>query len=268
MTISDTPPDDRSGIARPAVCQPDDQQMDSTNVPVSEPTKESPTVTGSKNPCPGTSVLDEILVYPNPPQPKRQTKGTAGIPKHLSGEQMIRLLEEKENKKKQLEEDKLKHKELREKKKQERQLEKERKRHEKELQKERKQERSASRGRGRGRRGRGWGRDGQQRKASSSENLNEEIGIPGRRHLLRQQGRECATSGSSDESCNRSGGEQLRQECDSSEDTDTECKTCGCQGNTRLKLWVACDACESWYHVECTGIDPTHYGHLEALDYV
>ena len=45
----------------------------------------------------------------------------------------------------------------------------------------------------------------------------------------------------------------------------TYCPECGQSDEERL--WVQCDnpACEAWYHVECTDIDPEEYGDLCAI---
>ena len=53
-----------------------------------------------------TNQLKDVLELPEPRQPKMTTRGTTLLPKHISGEEMIRFLiiEEKRNKKLQEEE--------------------------------------------------------------------------------------------------------------------------------------------------------------------
>ena len=53
-----------------------------------------------------TNQLKDVLKLPEPRQPKMTTRGTTMLPKHISGEEMIRFLEEKRNKKLQEEEEK------------------------------------------------------------------------------------------------------------------------------------------------------------------
>ena len=52
-----------------------------------------------------TNELKDVLKLPEPRQPKMTTRGTTMLPKHISGEEMIRFLEEKRNKKLQEEEE-------------------------------------------------------------------------------------------------------------------------------------------------------------------
>ena len=53
-----------------------------------------------------TNQLKDVLKLPEPRQPKMTTRGTTMLPKHISGEELIRFLEEKRNKKLQEEEEK------------------------------------------------------------------------------------------------------------------------------------------------------------------
>ena len=102
-----------------------------------------------------SSVFEEVLTYSEPTctkqtKPSKQGKGTSGMPKHLSSDQVIAYLEQK---KKQREEDeKLKRKQEREEKKKEREEEKRRKQLEREKKKaEAVQNKARQSGRGRGR---------------------------------------------------------------------------------------------------------------------
>ena len=72
-----------------------------------------------------SSVLDDILVYPSVPESKKSTiKGTAALPKHLSGEQFVHYLQEKKVKKENIEQEKVRRKEEQEQKKAEREQQK------------------------------------------------------------------------------------------------------------------------------------------------
>ena len=54
-----------------------------------------------------SSVVDEILTYPQPPQKKSaKAKSTSQTPKHLSSEQFVTYLEEKQQQKQKEEEEK------------------------------------------------------------------------------------------------------------------------------------------------------------------
>ena len=77
-------------------------------------------------------VMDEVLTYPNPPCKAQRNTGTSSMPKHLSSEQVVQYLEDRQRKKIQEEEDKQKRKSERERKKREREMEKEKKRLERE----------------------------------------------------------------------------------------------------------------------------------------
>ena len=55
---------------------------------------------------PGSQILKDILTYPKPVIRKKTKKGTSDFPSHLSGEQLIKYLQEKEEKKQAAEEEK------------------------------------------------------------------------------------------------------------------------------------------------------------------
>ena len=71
-------------------------------------------------------------------------------------------------------------------------------------------------------------------------------------------------SSSEEESWGSSRAQKTPQILDSASDS-THCPECGQSDEERL--WVQCDnpACEAWYHVECTDIDPEEYGDLCAI---
>ena len=71
--------------------------------------------------------MKDILTYPKPVIRKKQKAGTSDFPAHLSSEQMIKYLQEKEEKKQAAEEEKKKRKEEREMKKQQREAQKQQK---------------------------------------------------------------------------------------------------------------------------------------------
>jgi len=87
-------------------------------------------------------VIDEVLTYPNPSSKPKKVGGVSDMPKHLSGDQDIRFLEERKQKKLHQQEEKLRRK-----------AEREMKCEEEEA--KRKQLEKATRGQGPGRRGRG-----------------------------------------------------------------------------------------------------------------
>ena len=105
-----------------------------------------------------STALKEVLTYPHPPSRPQKNGQTSSLPKHLSGDQVVQFLEERQRKKIQEEEDKAKRKEERERKKKEREVEEERKRKEREAKKK-----------GKGRKGKGTAT------ATSTEVRSDEI---------------------------------------------------------------------------------------------
>ena len=73
-----------------------------------------------------------MLTYPHPPSRPQKNGQTSSLPNHLSGDQIVQFLEERQR---QEEEDKAKRKEERERKKKEQEVEEERKRKEREAKK-------------------------------------------------------------------------------------------------------------------------------------
>ena len=224
-----------------------------------------------------SSSLDEVLTYPNPPLKTQKSK--AAMPKHVSGEQVIAYLEEKKEAKQREEEEKEKRKQEREKKRLEREEEKKRKLLERERKKEQKkqaqqdkqsrvrkqahdvrkqsqeQDQNQRRGQGRGQgsaqardQGRGRGR-GQGR--GRSQELDQG---------MRSQEDHKKLSESSEPDEDPSDEHQSYSSSDSSEGYC--CPMCGLP--TRL-LWVACDSCDRWFHVQCTDIDSEDYDNLDNV---
>ena len=73
------------------------------------------------------------------------------------------------------------------------------------------------------------------------------------------------SSSSSEWSDHENAGVQQALDLTSDSGTVHVCPECGKEGDD--SLWVQCDnrACEMWYHVECTNIDPEEYDHLSAI---
>jgi len=176
-----------------------------------------------------TPVMDEILTYPNPSSKPKKVGGVSAMPKHLSGDQVIRFLEERKQKKLQEEEEKLKRKAEREAKKKQREEEAKRKQ----------LERVA---RGRGRRGKGRGRMESQVQWSDSS------------HATRSASSSSATP-------------RFEMQSSSDESNCALCPVCKSSENA-VWPWVACDTCETWYHAECTDLDPDVYPDLDVTDWV
>ena len=166
-----------------------------------------------------SSVFKEVLTYPEPTinqkKPSKQCKGTSGMPKHLSSDQVIAYLEQKKTDKQREEDEKFKRKQEREEKKKEREEAKMKKQLERE---KKKAEGSVQGGRGRGqRRGRGRGR-GAGREATKQRS--------GQRDL------EPSSSSDSD-----SPGESLNNSRN-----EYECPVCGLP-EYGVDPWIACDTC-------------------------
>ncbi len=106
---------------------------------------------------------------------------------------------------------------------------------------------SSARGRGRGR-----GRDSNKSRPEVARDPNDAT--------------EYQLSSSSSKGSDWEGeGVQRSQRVLNSTSETTLCPQCG-QGDED-RLWVQCDnrACETWYHVECTEIDPEEYDDLSAI---
>ena len=103
------------------------KQLPSINTAVVSPCSSSSdsSVNSSKPMSSTASSLSEILVYPKPTVKKKQNGGgTSTLPTHLSSDQMIQYLEDKENKKLQDEQEKNERKEARERKREEKERKK------------------------------------------------------------------------------------------------------------------------------------------------
>ena len=70
--------------------------------------KKSQTKDSQKGTEPASDVLAEILVYPKPITRKKTKAGTSDFPCHISGEQMVKYLQQKEETKQAAEEEKIK----------------------------------------------------------------------------------------------------------------------------------------------------------------
>ena len=179
-------------------------------------------------------VIDEILTYPKPSSKPKKVGGVSVMPKHLSGDQVIWFLEERKQKKLQEEEEKLKRKEEREAKKKQREEEAKRKHLER-----------VTRGRGRGQRGKGRGRMGSQVQQSDSS------------HFTRSVSSSKATP-------------RYEMHSSSTGSDESDCAVCPICKLSRDAVWpwVACDTCKTWYHAECTDLDPDVYPDLDVTDWV
>ena len=179
--------------------------------------------------------LDEILTYPKPVPRKTSQRGqeASKMPSHLTSDQVIQFLEEKKRKKQEEEDEKVR-------KRADREAQRERKRVERELKiaerEHKRAEKEAAKGRARGRGSKGRGKS---RVSTRSQTRSTQPAT-------------ASTSNSTNGSDNES-------------DDCVLCPNCGEGDETRL--WVRCDSvsCKTWYHVECTHIDPEEYNDLDAI---
>ena len=155
-------------------------------------------------------VMDEVLTYPNPPEEKtNKGKSTTSMPKHLTGQQMMIYMKEKQAAKQKKEEEKRLRKEEREKKRLERERVATKKRRERET------EKRSRRCRGRTRRGRGCLRSGS-RASSTSDQQAKKTTCKGR-----GRGRGCGQGKGQSSSSGRSVGYDQTQGDLSTEDDST-----------------------------------------------
>jgi len=54
----------------------------------------------------------------------------------------------------------------------------------------------------------------------------------------------------------------------SSDESDSACCPACKLSEDAVWLWVACDTCKTWYHAECTELDPDVYPDLDIIDWV
>ena len=147
----------------------------------------------------------QIPVATTETRPPKAIRGTACLPKHISGDKVIKLLEEKKAKK-----------EMEERKKEERQQQREERRKKKEQQEKEKARKKEER------------QKEQRRKKEQKEKEKEQ----------------------------RKKKEQKKAEQDST-DEECECPICNipysdeCDTST---IWIECEVCGRWYHLECTGL--------------
>ena len=221
-----------------------------TAVTVSECSeKDDPSIDATSNPIPEFSSLSissafkEVLQIPKPVE-KKKTRVAAKMPSHISGDEVIRILEDKKKKKEEEEAAKAQRKEERE---------------EKRRQREKEKEIRVARGRGKrgGARGRGRGREsdrGRSRGTGTGRGRGR-----GRGKKIPQQELEHTATSSSDTSSDESNGDVICPVCKVPESQDSE--------NTK---WVQCDNsnCSVWYHVTCTSIDPEDYHTLGSTTWL
>ena len=178
----------------------------------------------------GNSVLDEILIHPKVKQAKKVVKNS--LPPHLSGAQMIQFLAEREEAKKQEEREK-------ERRKQERIAKRILKEKEKEERERRRVERNCGRRqKGRGQTSHGRGSTALGRGQGRRSNRSEPPSLSSTRHL---------TSSSEDDGDD----DIIRPICSTNASED----------------WIACDKCDTWYHLTCAGVPRSDYSHLDSMEW-
>ena len=142
-------------------------------------------------------------------KPSKSIRGTACLPKHISGNEVIKILEEQKAKK-----------EMEEKMKEERQQQREERKKEKELEKARKKEEQQRQ------------REDRRKKKEIQEKEKEE------RRKRRKKGKE-----------------QQKKSEKSSDETECKCPICKVvytEDSEISEVWIECELCGQWYHLECT----------------
>uniref|UniRef100_A0A1X7UEV0 HTH CENPB-type domain-containing protein n=1 Tax=Amphimedon queenslandica TaxID=400682 RepID=A0A1X7UEV0_AMPQE len=167
-------------------------------------------------------VLKDILQFPTKDQVRKEKptvaiRGTAALPKHISSDEVIRILEERKAKKELEEKMKVERKQERE----ENKKKKEEERKEKAEQRERK-------------------REEQRQKKEMEEQMKAE----------RKKTRELKKAMQR---------KKQSQPATLSQHTDDECICRECGGkyeedNEINEIWIECESCKLWYHLNCTGV--------------
>lgn len=185
--------------------------------------------------------LDEVLTYPKPKSPpsKKKGKSTATIPKHLSSAQAIDYFQQRKDEK-EAEAQKVRNREERERKKKEKE-EKARKKQEAEKAKAAKAHRL------------------QEAKKTAAKKKTSKGGKRGASSRRRREPTP-PSSPSDDE-------EQDHDQADSHSDVDCCCPVCGLPEND-VDRWIACDSCQTWYHVHCVDLDGVNDLELEGMDWI
>ena len=233
-------------------------------------------------------VLDQVLVYPQQKQKPgaKQTKGkaTSQMPKHLTSDQIIAYLQEKKDKKEREESEKEQRKLERAKKKEDkekeigkRRMEQEQKKKEREQKKERKRiekeekEQKKMKKRTVNTRGNRGGRQG-----GRGHGMTSEVALDTSESEDAVSDDNCRGNGTGRGSREKRGrgvmqrgGASIVMTSSSSEsngDDDVTCPVCGLQEKDSDDPWIACDNCDTWYHVHCSSVSQEN--DLDNIDWM
>ena len=178
----------------------DHTNQKTTRVPFADLTNQQATTTHN-------DIFQIPAVATTETRPPKTIRGTACLPKHISSDEVIKLLEEKKAKR-----------EMEERQKEERQQQREERKKKKEEEKNEKARKKEER------------QKEQRKKKEQKENEKEE---------------------------RKKKKEQKKQEQDNTEE-ECECPICNipysdeCETST---IWIECEVCGKWYHLECTGLE-------------
>ena len=211
---------------------------------VSAPTQSSTTVPSILNAT--DKIVEDVLKLPKRQQAKKQTqRGTAHLPKHLSGEEMVKLLDERRMKKIREAQEKEERKAAREARKRKREEEKQQRaaqKMKKIKEAQEKEEKKAVREAKKRKR-----EEEKQQKAAAQKRAKKTQTLTQQKSSIQSQHQQHTSS-----------------------DITTVFPVCNevyKDGEDSL-IWIECIRCEEWLHLQCTRIPPRQHAKLDQLDFI